>query len=356
MRKSLNYLAPSPNVNNTGKAILGSHNNKIDCVVIGLGRIGFELTRDPYREKPCTHTEAIQAHPRTQLLAGIDINPNKRKSFNQQTRVPTYPDWNNYLNYHPIPGILCIATPPSTHGEYLRVALKYKIPVVVVEKPITSTYHEALSLKKVFRNSSTRVIVNHERRFADDYYYVKKTIEKKKYGDLLSLNGYLFTHFGSPFQILYHDGTHLLDIADFLTKPEEKVKNKKTSPQIKKLQRQHQGKDKALRFTTSLNGVPCFFEVGGEKQFFHFELHLIFQKGIIHIGNHIYNEWVAGPSRHYKGFISLNQKKKIFSKTHYFLNMLKHAIHLYDHPKKQSESSIEDALLIFKVYQGLSKK
>lgn len=320
----------------------------INCVIVGLGRIGVFLEKDPYREKPASHKGVIDDNPQTSLVAGIDIDSKKRKQFSQLFKTPSYLNLKGAFENHQI-DILHIATPTTTHLSILKEAIGYNIPVVVLEKPIANYYFEAKKILPLLRKCSTRVIINHERRFSKDYNYLKKIIDNRKYGKLLSINSFLFTGNPSNKISLLHDGTHLLDILFYLI-------DAPNSNEVDNLQLLKSIPNNSMRMSFQIDKIPVYLELDGRKKFFHFEIILYFENGKVEIGNGIFNEYKAKNSKFYKGFRSLDRMEKTFSKTNYFKNMFKHAVELYHFPKRKNISSFENGMAILKLISKLSKK
>lgn len=328
----------------------------IRAVVIGLGRIGFSLENDPYREKPCTHVGAIIKNRSTQLVAGVDTDLEKRQVFTKKTGTLAFSSWEEVVTNVGIPHLVCIATPASAHGIYLQKAIKSQVPVVVMEKPIAENYREALKLKNyVDRNkniSRTRVVVNHERRFAEDYLYVSKLLKQQTLGELSSISGALYTNVPTNIATLLHDGTHLTDTVNFLSGSYSDNINKKKITDFKLLAN---NQSHGIKFYFRFNGTPTYLEIGGRKDYFHFEISLMFSKGKIEIGNNIFAEYRIKPSKLYRGFTSLVKSNRTFTKTKYFSNMLKHAVWLCKNPKAKSGSSINDAFLVYQIMEKIAE-
>ncbi|BBM88875.1 hypothetical protein COTS27_00562 [Spirochaetota bacterium] len=192
---------------------------KIRCAIIGLGRIASILEEDKLREKPATHAGAITTHPQTTLLAGADIDAVRRAQFKKRWKTPhLYTDAATLLKKHAV-DILHIATPPKSHPALLRLAARRNVPVVVLEKPVTTNTALVKSFLREQRHYVKNVIVNHERRFAKDYRMVKTFIDAPKsenYGTLLSMTGRFYSQAPKKsLDLLLHDGTHLIDAMFF---------------------------------------------------------------------------------------------------------------------------------------------
>ncbi len=320
------------------------------AAILGLGRIASSLEDDPLREKPCTHAGVIKRHPQTRLVAGVDLMEEKRSTFSLRWKCSnTYPSLSSMMKNQKI-DILHIATPSYLHLKHLSEALDYKIPLIILEKPITDTmnnYSKCQLLAKRIKKSTSRVVVNHERRFAEDYRYLKENLEKATWGKLDSVSAYFYTNTKTPpNKILFHDGTHLIDILFFLLGDNLSL----VSPL-----KTHSAYLKQFSFT--LNKTPAFLELSSDKKHFHFELIFNFSQARVSIGNGIFKIEEARPSELYQGIKSLKiVKEKPFKKTRYFINMHKHAVGLLEKPQNKNFSSFEDGLAILKFFKKISIK
>lgn len=317
------------------------HLTDIPCAIIGLGRIGSSLEQDPYREKPCSHAGVVTAHPRTYLLAGVDKNPNKRQDFESNWGVSTYPNLDALL-LKKKPAIVHIATYPETHLLYLEGCLKHRIPVIICEKPLA---YDLISTKKIIKKialSSSIVIVNHERRFALDYKHVKQIITTKQYGSLLSLQARLYLGRQRKLKdMLWEDGTHLIDAMHFLTD---------TTLTVNTVFREKDSIGSNLWVHGKLGKTDVVLECGSGRDHLVFELDLSFETGRIRIGNGLYQEFTSDISPYYQSMRSLRRVSHVrFPKTRYFYGMMEHAVEAHDYPDVKHESSATDAFKVMEV-------
>jgi len=201
----------------------------ISVAIVGLGRIASLLEEDSLREKPCTHAGAITADADCELVAGCDIDEERRQLFAQKWRVPVYADAAEMLRDHK-PQLLAIATHPDSHYRYCRLAADSGVRSVICEKPLAPTIGEARKIARLAENGLT-IVTNHERRYSEDYIRAKAVLEPQpspkgegspldsgKLGGLLSVRAVLYMGMTKRLiDVLWHDGTHLADAIMFLT-------------------------------------------------------------------------------------------------------------------------------------------
>ena len=190
--------------------------DKINAAIVGLGRIASLLEDDSLREKPCTHAGAITANADCELIAGCDIDEERRLLFAQKWQVPVYTDAAEMISVHK-PQILAIATHPDSHYRYCRLAADYGVKAVICEKPLADNIGEARKITRLAENGLA-IITNHERRYAEDYASAKAILASGRLGSLLSARAVLYMgRTQRLLDVLWHDGTHLADAIMFLT-------------------------------------------------------------------------------------------------------------------------------------------
>ena len=326
---------------------------KINAAVIGLGRIASLLEEDSLREKPCTHTGAIAANPDCVLVAGCDIDEERRRLYSQKWQVPVYADAVEMIRLHQ-PQILLIATHPDSHYHYCRLAAEIDVPVLICEKPLADTISRARKIAALAKNGLT-IITNHERRYSGDYILAKNVLEASihgggdsgggRLGRLLSIRAVLYM--GKTKRLLdvfWHDGTHLADAIMFLTGMALRHK------------RRWGAKLSARAGTAWLEGelrcknpapIPVLIEIGAGRDHLVFEIEFSCERGRLRIGNGVFEIWESAPSPYAEQFRSLKQSGETFEgPTGYFANMLADAVACAREPGRCPRSSAADGLRV----------
>lgn len=292
---------------------------KIRCCIAGLGRIGSILEDDRLREKPCTHAGAINRNRECRLTAGCDINKERRKLFAQRWNCSrVYEDVRDMLKTNQC-DILHIATPPETHLEIIKTAFSYEPKVIICEKPLAETSKDALKIAQLDKAGKIKILTNHERRYSKDYQRVKKHIEEQTLGRLLSISSSLFMGRTRPANdTLLHDGTHLIDIINFLTASYmEKIETVKFSASERE----------SLIIINRSGKIPVILEIGSGRDYLEFAITLNFSSGKLRIGNGLYEEYRSIKSNYYENMNSLEKTSVRRPKaTGYFKNMLLDAV------------------------------
>lgn len=321
---------------------------KIRCAVVGTGRIGSSLETDRLREKPASHAGAIAHNRECALVAGADPDAGNLASFGRLWKLPSnalFSDTREMLDAVK-PDIVHIASDTDAHIPLLRLALECKVPVIVLEKPVAQTIEEAREafplVEEAERTKSSRVVVNHERRFAADYRAVREFIRSGELGPLLSIRADL--HMGkakAPESVLWHDGTHLADILSFLAGAWSvtSVHGKASATA---------GSFLAIGETADSRHIPIIIDSSPGRDHLVFELELSFASGRVRVGNGVFEVWKSGSSRLYEGFRSLELAEGKpgagWGKTGYFSGMMAHAVDLFRDPALPGESTFADGL------------
>ena len=319
------------------------------CAVVGLGRIGSILEDDQLREKPCTHAGAIAALPGCALVGGADTDAERRSLFARRWNCSSlYADAGLMLR-DLAPDILCIATHPDSHLEYVRLAADHGVRVAVCEKPLADTLAAARKIAALHTTGKIKVLTNHERRYSADYVQARSRVARERYGKLLSVTARLY--FGrtrSLMSQLVHDGTHLVDIIAFL------AGGYLEKPRVSGSLSAKAGTAFILARVEG-SGVPVVIESGAERDHLSFEMDLSFSAGRIRIGNGLYEEYGSKKSPYYEGFRSLAAEAKTFAQTGYFLSMMKDAAACARQPGRQPVSGAADGLAALRFILSLAE-
>ncbi|MDP2696286.1 MAG: Gfo/Idh/MocA family oxidoreductase [bacterium] len=181
---------------------------KYKAAVIGIGRIGMLLESDPKRTKPATHVGLWIQHPRTELVAVCDNDPKKFEvAKSMKPDVRTYTDPEELLKTEK-PDIVTISTWKDTHYEMMKLALKYNIPAIVLEKPIAEKVEHAREIVDEANEKGINLFINHRRRFDSLLYEIRDGIRQGLIGEVLQVTSHYV--FG-----LVTTGTHLIDALRF---------------------------------------------------------------------------------------------------------------------------------------------
>lgn len=348
--------------------------NRYIAAIVGTGRIGFTLGFDKKREQPASHTMALLGNKRIKLIAAADTNEENLENWRKYVKshggqkdfTLTFPTSKELYENVTCLDIITVAVNEDNHLEECIKAIEYKPKLVILEKPVALNSEEAEKIHAKAKECGVPVMVNHERRFAKDYLSVVNMM--KQIGDIQSVVGELDSGlriYGEEFEkdgtySLLHDGTHLIDIIQFLlgTSKESSSPILK-NPTVTGIYKDEKGivRNFCAHYQSVVSSFGTIPEVtvkmSGRSKFFEFRIEILGTLGKICVGNGFTELYLRKESNLYTGFYSLTrQKLKLPKKTGYFSGMIQNAVDFLD---GQSEliSPLEDAISDLKVLEGI---
>lgn len=332
------------------------------AAVIGTGRIGFSLGFDRKREQPASHTMALNSNRRIRLIAGCDKDSSRLEKWRKANRKCRVYSESSQLFACEKPDIVVVSVNEDSHLETCLEAIRSKPRLVILEKPVALNFEEGKKIRFASESLGVPVMVNHERRFSEDYRFAKNHLDSV--GKIMTVNARL----DSGLRVyapenekdggysLLHDGTHLVDIVRFLL-GQENVSGKDFevihTPRITSLVYDEENPEILRNLSVNFESEVCpdvNLSFSGRSKYFGFEVDIIGTEGRIKIGNGIFEFFRAEESRLYSGFYSLSRNRKIrrFKKTRYFSNMVQNAVDFLD-GKTPLFSSLFDGLADLKI-------
>ena len=329
------------------------------AAIIGTGRIGFLLGKDRKREQPAAHTAALNANKRIKLIAGCDIDGTRLTLWqkeNPQAKIFGHID---SLLSETSADIITVAVNEDAHLSTTLKVLKSRPRLVILEKPVALNTEEAYKIKEISTQLQIPVMINHERRFSKDYQLVKKLIKDNKLGNLQLVRGSLWSGMRvysasqetSGSYSLIHDGTHLVDIVQYLL--ERQLENPIVSNIIR--DKENSVRQAEVNYLVD-NNIAVSLTFSGRCKYFGFDLELRFSEGRILIGNGLFQVETKKESPYYSGFFSLlkNRKYKAAHKSGYFSNMVQNAVDFLDN-KSPLISTLDDGINTLKALEDIKK-
>lgn len=313
------------------------------AAIIGTGRIGFTLGFDKKREKPASHTMALLENKAIQLVAGCDtfednLNLWKRYVSRFNRAVKTYSTADTLLAAQKY-DIIVIAVNEDSHLETALKAIAAKPRLIILEKPVALNTADGMKIVEAAEKYGVPVLVNHERRFSEDYKIAKDYIDGGELGKVMCVNArldsglrvYTKEEEATGAYSLLHDGTHLVDIVMFLLENSSGEKEVLNNMALTNITLDEEKADVVRNVTAHFTSKKCpdvNISISGRSRYFGFEVDVIGTEGRIKIGNGIFEFAKRTQSKLYTGFYSLAKDKKIRrpKKTRYFSNMVQNAV------------------------------
>ncbi|NLM01489.1 MAG: Gfo/Idh/MocA family oxidoreductase [Treponema sp.] len=351
--------------------------NSFDACIIGTGRIGFLLGFDKKREQPASHTMALKNNSWINLCAGCDVNSERLalwKKYNKLARIYKSID-ELFENENSILGkkidIVVIAVNEDNHLSVTLKAIEYKPRLIILEKPVALNVKDALFIKDTAIKKNVPILINHERRFALDYNAAKNYL--KQIGKVQNVTACLHSGLrvycaeeeNTGLYSLIHDGTHLVDIVNFLLEnekgqcnliPENEGKNF-VSGVFRDEKNMVRNAIAHYKLEHDENLISVNFLFSGRSKFFGFEIDILGTEGRVQIGNGFFKFWKNKESNLYTGFKSLTKMKikKYKGKTKYFSQMVQNAVDFLK-GKAELKSTIDDGINALKILEAIKEE
>ena len=106
------------------------------------------------------------------------------KLYVNKTKI--YTDWKKMLSNKKINAVI-ISSPPETHLEIIKTAIKKKIHIFC-EKPVTKSYKQVIQVTSLLKNKKLFHLVNYEFPKIAAFKFFKKNILKKIYIKKIQIN------------------------------------------------------------------------------------------------------------------------------------------------------------------------
>jgi predicted dehydrogenase len=194
--------------------------------------------------------------------------------------------------------------------------------VVICEKPLAGDLHSARKIAAL--TPKICIITNHERRYAANYIEARSILSENTLGEPLSIKGSLYMGVNRRLiEVLWHDGTHLVDAIMFLCGVSLRHEQRFGASLSSKT-------GTAFLFGTALrtepgvkNALPFCIETGAGRDHLVFEIDISCSKGRLQIGNGVFEVSLSAVSDYAEGFRSLSPLRSGFEgPTGYFSGML----------------------------------
>ncbi|HEY3384263.1 MAG TPA: Gfo/Idh/MocA family oxidoreductase [Vicinamibacterales bacterium] len=264
--------------------------------IIGTGRVGSLLERDPRRPKPHSHAGWHRRHPSIELVAGADIDPERLSAFGEDWGIPADRLFADYREMLAVvrPDIVSIAAWAPARLEMVLAALDAGARGLWIEKAIATSIDEAERLREVIARTGATAIVDHPRRADGAYRAVKRVIDEGTLGELQTVNCLMSGH-------LMHTGTHAWDVLLYWCGPWRSATGWLDDPAVDGVQVKDTGGHAHVVF----GGDVHAYVTGRDKRYYIFQFDLVFSEGRIQIGNDVRRVMRPADSPRYTGFREL---------------------------------------------------
>src|SRR3989344_748437 len=171
--------------------LMKKHHKKIKFAVVGCGRISNR------------HIYSIKRNPRAELIAICDIDKDKLSRTKKEHNIKeAYKNIDDLLNNKDVE-VVNICTPSGLHPEMIIKCVK-KGKDVLCEKPLGLKYKDSLNAVKISKKFKKNVIICFQNRYNYPIVYLKKALEKKVLGKVLSITATVRWYRNNSYYLDWH--------------------------------------------------------------------------------------------------------------------------------------------------------
>jgi predicted dehydrogenase len=182
------------------------------CIIVGCGRIAGSLDKvnsiNPDSIK--SHCMSFTLHENIKIVGCVDIELETAKKLAEKYDIDFHSD-NLDTALELKPDFISVCTPDSTHFEVVLKILKSDFcpKIIFLEKPAMTSQEDFLQICELSEKVGTKIIVNHSRRFDDNYKSLRDLIISKELGDCIRIDCWYYNGW-------IHNGVHLVDTLQYL--------------------------------------------------------------------------------------------------------------------------------------------
>ena len=177
--------------------------------IIGLGRMGSTIDDEHPQNSPYSIAAACQASDRLRVIAGADIDAEKRTAFQTRWGVnDVYEDYDVMIR-ETAPDLVAICTRGHLHAEMAAKTAEAGVKMIFCEKAIACSMQEADRVLTAVQASQSLFNTGVLRRYNARYHHARGLIEQGAIGEPQYAVHYAATN-------LLHGHIHSLDTLSFL--------------------------------------------------------------------------------------------------------------------------------------------
>ena len=134
-------------------------------ILVGLGKIGYEYdTNTSDSSRVLSHYKALMINPNLDIAGIVEKSFDKIQRVSSKINTPIQSNFNQLRKIGDI-DLIVIATPPETHLEIIKLALKLKPRAILLEKPVAHNLDSALQIQNLIDKTGVKVFVNYQRNY-----------------------------------------------------------------------------------------------------------------------------------------------------------------------------------------------
>ncbi len=327
-------------------------------LLVGLGRIAWQLEKDRFRYHPCTHAGTLRAladETNLELVGVCDRNEDKLRSFRRWWKKPVEFATTDYRElFAAAPAdLVIIAASLESHHDIALEAMRRGTPALLLEKPAGKNLREAKALHRLATKKDVKVWVNFERRYHPAYRRVLDFVRKEKLGPLRSVSGKVLTgptppgaHAGP----LLHDAVHWIDLLLWYAGAPRGITARMFPA------RSSADLEDTAFVSFHYDDFEAVLESGGRRKWFEFNMQLDFENGRIIAGNEGHFLFKAGASKRYQRFRELLPLKHEVPSANAWLELYREIAREGKKARPRITANLDDALLGMDLIERCARK
>lgn len=157
------------------------------------------------------------------------------------------------------PDVFCFCTPPAVRLEMIRLGVEYGPKLIAYEKPMATSFNEALEITRLCREARVKSVVSHQTKYGDHFQKARGIIASGAIGRV-------HTVYGTTLGWLLQMGTHIVDYVRYFNGEAEAEWVFGQVSGREKLTDSHPSPDYACGEIQFKNGVRGLVEIGNLAQ------------------------------------------------------------------------------------------
>ena len=112
------------------------------------------------------------------------------------------------------PDVSRFCTPPSVRLGMIRTGLEGGVKMIAYEKPMATSFNEALEITEMCRAAGVKTVVSHQIKYGDHFQKVREIIQSGAIGRVQTV-------YGTTLGWLLQMGTHVMDYCRYFNEESE---------------------------------------------------------------------------------------------------------------------------------------
>jgi predicted dehydrogenase len=154
------------------------------AAVVGLGNVGMGYDYDKCDASYIlSHASAYRFHEGYELVAGVDLDLNRRRMFENKYGCTAYENLTDMLE-SARPEVISISVPTPLHHSVFKEVIRTSPKAVICEKPLSGDLERAREIKRLSEDARCVLCTNYMRRFEPGAQELKRLLDDGNLGSV----------------------------------------------------------------------------------------------------------------------------------------------------------------------------